>query len=306
MSGELEINPRFERLLQKLSKERMEGLEQDILANGIIEPIKCWKNQIIDGHHRYEIAQKHDLGYAVMDMYFDSEDAVIAWMLRWQLNRRNLEPNIQTLIIGQLYQIEKKMKGAQEGNKNADKNEVATVATSFSTAEKIADEQGVSPRTVRNAGKVAEAFEVVPEEVKEEFKQGKVTQKELVHLAKEKEPKDKVIPLKNPHINNIRHHANRISQAVKKVQELLAEYESYLNASNANVKSFAKVAHSMQTREVLNALYIQTRALKTLEVCPLCDGNGCPRCVETGFLDQQNFEYVQSDIKEGKARKREA
>jgi len=131
---------------------------------------------------------------------------------------------MQTLFLGKLYELRKKRAGAPTGNKNTDKNEGVTVTHSFSTAEKIAEEQGVSSRTVERAGKVAEAYKEASDKIKEEFVQGKISQKELVHLSKAPEPIDEPVPLKNPHINNIRHHGNRISQAVKDLQVKLADY----------------------------------------------------------------------------------
>ena len=79
----LKVNPKFENLFAPLSTEEYAGLEQDIIAtNGPREPIVVWNDTIVDGHHRYEICQKHDLPFATREETFSSEAEAIAWMMK--------------------------------------------------------------------------------------------------------------------------------------------------------------------------------------------------------------------------------
>lgn len=49
-------------VMPRMSPERYAALEEDIVANGVQEPIKVSEDGVIvDGHHRDEIARKHDL-----------------------------------------------------------------------------------------------------------------------------------------------------------------------------------------------------------------------------------------------------
>ena len=49
-------------VMPRLSPERYAALEADIIANGVQDPIKVSEaGVIVDGHHRDEIARKHDL-----------------------------------------------------------------------------------------------------------------------------------------------------------------------------------------------------------------------------------------------------
>lgn len=58
---DLVIDKEFEELLPVLTPEEFERLEQSILKNGMLDPIKVWEEPdtgkyiIIDGHNRYKI-----------------------------------------------------------------------------------------------------------------------------------------------------------------------------------------------------------------------------------------------------------
>ncbi len=205
----IEIYPKFKELLPPLTPAEFEQLKQSVLAEGIREPLKVWRNKLVDGHNRFELAQSYDLPYAVIDLHFTDEDEVCEWIITNQLGRRNLEPNIKTLFIGQLYEFQKKRQGAPEGNKNAVENKVVTVSTlNLKTAEAIAEDFGVTEKTVRNAAKVAQAFEEADEETKEQFKKGEVSQKKLVDSAKREQDRTDTIDSNrfDSHTNNFKLH----------------------------------------------------------------------------------------------------
>jgi hypothetical protein len=45
-----------------------ELLEQNILRDGIREPLAVWKGTILDGHNRYEIAKRHKLPFSTEEI----------------------------------------------------------------------------------------------------------------------------------------------------------------------------------------------------------------------------------------------
>jgi hypothetical protein len=85
------------------------------------------------------------------------------WIIDNQLNRRNISPEQRTYLIGKRYKEEKK-----EPIRPKFDNKVATVtnlqATNGHTEQKIAEQSNVSPKTVRNAEKFADAVDKVSEE----------------------------------------------------------------------------------------------------------------------------------------------
>ena len=72
---DLVIDKEFEELLPVLTPEEFERLEQSVLKNGMLDPIKVWEEPntgryiIIDGHNRYNILKKNNLGFKYWEDY---------------------------------------------------------------------------------------------------------------------------------------------------------------------------------------------------------------------------------------------
>ena len=100
--NDLVIDKEFEELLPVLTPEEFDCLEQSILKNGMLDPIKVWEepdteeNIIIDGHNRYKILKKNNISLNYWDYKFiypnelPTREDVKRWMLEQQLGRRNL------------------------------------------------------------------------------------------------------------------------------------------------------------------------------------------------------------------------
>jgi DNA modification methylase len=86
----LKIKNEFKELIPPLSIDEFKQLETNVLEEGIRDRIITWNGFIIDGHNRYEIAQKWDLDFEVEERHFDNENDVILWMIDNQNGRRNL------------------------------------------------------------------------------------------------------------------------------------------------------------------------------------------------------------------------
>jgi len=77
-------------------------------------PIILWNNIIIDGHQRYEAAQRSNLSeVATISYNFDSEQAAIEYAIHNQRDRRNLT-DIELLRCIEILD-KKKEKGAKPG-----------------------------------------------------------------------------------------------------------------------------------------------------------------------------------------------
>ena len=183
--NEPNILPELASFIPPLTEKEREILEADILANGCREPITVVHpgGVIIDGHNRFEICKKHGIPYEENVIEFsemenpsgssDMEGAVQLWMLRNQLGRRNLSTKDRKLLIGRLYQLERKAHGAPKGNANAARKQSGQNDPFESTAAKIGEEFGVSESTVKRAGKLAEKVDgegMTPEEATEAIK----------------------------------------------------------------------------------------------------------------------------------------
>ena len=86
----LQINPEFKKLIPALTVDEFQQLEANCLAEGIRDAIVVWNGYILDGHNRYEIANKHGLQYRTVEKHFESETDAKIWMIYNQFGRRNL------------------------------------------------------------------------------------------------------------------------------------------------------------------------------------------------------------------------
>ena len=85
------IDNEFRTLIPPLTAEEFSQLEANCLENGIQDSLKTWNGILIDGHNRYEIAEKHRLSYKTEEMEFASRDDAKLWIIKNQLGRRNLD-----------------------------------------------------------------------------------------------------------------------------------------------------------------------------------------------------------------------
>lgn len=86
----LTIDPEFRDLIPSPSDEERVLLEDSIVANGCESPLFIWNGVIVDGHNRYEICQRHNIPFAVVEKDFADRNAALMWIIQTQLGRRNL------------------------------------------------------------------------------------------------------------------------------------------------------------------------------------------------------------------------
>lgn len=94
----IQIKEEFKKLIPALTAEEFKQLEENILKDGIRDPLVLWNGYLIDGHNRYQIAFKHGLEYKTIDKEFEDESQVKEWMINNQFGRRNLS-NYQRSVL---------------------------------------------------------------------------------------------------------------------------------------------------------------------------------------------------------------
>jgi 16S rRNA G966 N2-methylase RsmD len=161
----IRIDDTIRRVLMPLREDERALLEQSVLAEGIRDPLVVWRRDdeliLLDGHHRYELAQKHGLSFNIVEMEFDDEAEAVQWVLRNQLARRNLTDEQRTLVLGRLYN---QMKLAQGRPPKDEKGEnFSPFSGNHATSRYVASLHGVTDRTVRNAAEFAEAVDAIAE-----------------------------------------------------------------------------------------------------------------------------------------------
>ena len=191
--NQIVIDIEFQNLIRPLSGEERKELKESLSSCGLLMPLVVWRHEgktiLVDGHNRLSLWKEFDgfdadFEFKTQELYFGNRDNVKEWIIKNQLGRRNLSPDDFKLLVGQLYNQRKKAVGAPKGNENAGKQK-GKICTFENTAEQVAEETGVSPRTVKSAGKLAAKVEEIKQAEPELPREEVITKaKEIVSEAK--------------------------------------------------------------------------------------------------------------------------
>jgi len=158
------VDAEFMALIPPLTADEKALLEESLTREGCRDALVVWagKNILLDGHTRLDICQRRGIEYRTVEVELPDREAAADWIDRNQLGRRNLTPSQMKELIGRRYNRAKKPVpnpqgvGGKSGKIVKDQNDPQQ-----STAERLGKEHGVSPATVKRAGKFAEAVEKV-------------------------------------------------------------------------------------------------------------------------------------------------
>ncbi len=160
LSKEIKIDEEFKSILFPLSAEDYKHLEESLVNNGFSKafPLVVWKGQniLVDGHNRYEICKKHNIPFYTSEEEFADRDAVIDYILRMQLGRRNLNAfqrnNIalryQKIISAKARQKQATYHGNQYKKVDLDPHGSKSKTNSINTNEELGKIAGTSRNSV--------------------------------------------------------------------------------------------------------------------------------------------------------------
>ncbi|MDP8240841.1 MAG: hypothetical protein P9X24_17270, partial [Candidatus Hatepunaea meridiana] len=162
MTTNITIDPAFKALIPPLSSDERQQLEANLLAEGCRDPLVVWSGQgiLLDGHNRFEICQKHNIHYETTELLLPDRNAVRRWIINNQFGRRNLSPDQLSYIRGKQYQNQKRNK-----LDNLVQNESIPLKgqndPSVNTAERLAHQHKVSPKTIKRDARYAKAVDTI-------------------------------------------------------------------------------------------------------------------------------------------------
>ena len=142
----LTIDKELQQLIPPLTADEYKGLEEDILRDGVREPLIVWAghNVLVDGHNRYRIATEHGIPFGVFEKSFKDKCAVIDWMVRNQKNRRNLTPGQRSALELDASEAklreEARLKQAKAGGDRKSEDYKANIASDQLVGSDIASE----------------------------------------------------------------------------------------------------------------------------------------------------------------------
>jgi hypothetical protein len=149
------VDSEFEELIRPLSQDERKELKESLSICGLLMPLVIWKHEgktiLVDGHNRLSLWKEFDgfgdFEFKTQELRFGNRDKVKEWIIKNQLGRRNLSPDDFRGLLGMLYNARKKEAHRPE------KRGQSELVNPQRTAEAIASEYGVSPSTVKRAGK---------------------------------------------------------------------------------------------------------------------------------------------------------
>ena len=154
------IDEELKNLLPTIPENTFNLLEKSLLEHGCLHPLVLWRNILIDGHNRYEIAKKHEIPFTAVTKEFNSRDEVIIWIITTQVSRRNLNAKQLSYYRGLHYKMEKRIitneKGSNQHNVVGDQNDHQPHGEK--TARRLAKQYHVSEPTIRRDEKFADAI----------------------------------------------------------------------------------------------------------------------------------------------------
>ncbi len=150
MSFELKINNEIMECLPHLSKDELKSLEDNILKNGIREPLVVYKGFIIDGHNRYSIAKKYNLKFETIEYNFSSKNQALLWIIDNQLGRRNLTDFSRAeLALKQKEYLANEAKERQGTRTDLENSNIVQNSTQGRTVEHLSKIANVSRDTIQ-------------------------------------------------------------------------------------------------------------------------------------------------------------
>lgn len=197
----MKIDNEFKNLIPPLSTDEYKQLEENILRDGIRDPLVVWSQEeiLVDGHNRYEIAQKHNLPFATKCVDFKDRDEAMLWIIDNQNGRRNLVPMVRTELKLRKKEILSRKAKKQQGART---DILSTLSKSsfepINTRKEIARSANVSEGTVH---KVETILKKGSDETKQAAREGKIS----VNEAYKRTVKENAPPKPDPYDAKAKH-----------------------------------------------------------------------------------------------------
>ncbi len=190
---EFTVDEEFANLLPRLTNDEQEGLRTLLKEQGWQDTVKIWKGHdvLLDGHHRIELCEEEGIECEYEEIDLPDRKAAKLWIIRHARGQRNLTPDQQSYLRGKQYELEK---GTQGGDR---KSKGQNDPLLDDTAERLADEHSVSPKTIKRDAEFAVAVDTIADSVgpgvKQEILSGDLglTKKDVTALAELPKPEQK-------------------------------------------------------------------------------------------------------------------
>lgn len=192
----MRIKKEYKTLIPPLSPEEYQYLEENILKDGVREPLVVWGDILIDGHNRYEICQKHGITYKTVNKDFESDEEAKRWIILNQFGRRNLTKfqrselalKLKPMLAAQAKERQKESQKNFHGNQHTGMGQNSAPHQKSKTSDDIAKIAGVSRDTINKVSVIQEKGS--PEQIKRARMGGKGNTVNAIYTEIITEPKE--------------------------------------------------------------------------------------------------------------------
>jgi DNA N-6-adenine-methyltransferase (Dam) len=156
---EFVIDDEIKSHIPPLREEERRGLEELILQEGCRHPLIVWQGILLDGHNRFDICERNSIPYEVEEIDLPGREAAIAWIEDNQLGRRNVTADQFAYFIGRKYARQKKQGARTDLTSPQNEGRLSP------TAERVAEQHGVSRATVERAASFASDVDAIADRI---------------------------------------------------------------------------------------------------------------------------------------------
>ena len=260
------VLPEMAQLLPPLTGEQLSALEADLLANGCYSPVIVNEDMVvIDGHHRYELCEKHGIPYKMAVFSFTDMLEAKQWALDTQKGRRNLDKwELGKIALKLRKDVEARARenmslgGQAYRPSEADEEGLTTLSnlSSVNTRKELADAVGIGEVTM---GKVMQIDEHAPAAVKEALDSGDLSINQGYNITRQ------VAELPEGEREEAAAQAVELVKAKKELQALDAEAERRGKIAGLFCKAFERAVLLTPSEENVR-LWVEGTRMRTDEI----------------------------------------
>ena len=228
------VDKEMRALIPPLSEEELEQLEENILAEGIRDPLVTWpqpdgREMLIDGHNRFDISCRNNgIPFHVKRMDFPDKEAAKRWIILNQFGRRNLSAYDRSVLALKLKPLI-----AEQGKQNESKGgQGCQISDKVDTKKELAKVAGVSHDTIHKVEKIEEK---ASDRTKQLVREGKLSINQAYNSVHPKRP-------------------DPIKEMVKEAQK---EHEEYLEAKQQKTVDFAMAKADRDNQKIISGDLLQ-------------------------------------------------
>lgn len=198
------VDDEFKSLIPPLSPDEYSQLEENIVRDGIRDPLVVWHvpngdDILIDGHNRFEISIKHaGIPFQIKRMTFDLRKDVIRWIILNQFGRRNLSSYDRSVLALKLKPVFAER--AKERQAQAGRGEEVQKSAQAKTRDELAKIANVSHDTIHKVETIENSGN---ELVKQQAKSGEISINKAYNIVTDKVDKSPK-QLQTEYMNEIR------------------------------------------------------------------------------------------------------